>query len=158
MKPRFRITPNRLLRKGRTMSKHTLRQTACALALLLSCLAFGSGSAFGQSTTQGAIGGVLKDPQGAIVQNANVSIKNEETNKEMTGTTESQGRFRVPPLDVNLSVGGATETVQVTSEAPVINTQQQDFSTNLNQTSINELPTNGQRWRNNAVLRPRPAR
>jgi outer membrane receptor protein involved in Fe transport len=168
------------------MSKHTLRKTACALALLLSCLAFGSGSAFGQSTTQGAIGGVVKDPQGAIVQNANVTVKNEETNKEMTGTTDSEGRFRVPqldpgnytvtvnatgfaaftqqkvvvevgritPLDVNLSVGGATETVQVTSEAPVINTQQQDFAVNVNQTSINELPINGRRWSNFALLTP----
>jgi hypothetical protein len=33
--------------------------------------------------------------------------------------------------------------VQITAEAPVINTEQQDFSTNINQTSINELPVNG---------------
>ncbi|HZT58335.1 MAG TPA: TonB-dependent receptor [Pyrinomonadaceae bacterium] len=168
------------------MSNTTLRKPACALALLLFCLAFGLGPAFGQSTTQGAIGGVVKDPQGAIVQNANVAVKNEETNKAMSGTTDSEGRFRIPqldpgnytvtvnatgfaaftqqkvvvevgritPLDVNLSVGGATETVQVTGEAPVINTQQQDVSTNINQTSINELPTNGQRWSNYALLTP----
>jgi outer membrane receptor protein involved in Fe transport len=168
------------------MSKHTLRKSACTLALLLSCLAFGFGSAFGQSQTFGAIGGVVKDPQGAILQNANVTVKNEETNKEMSGTTDSEGRFRIPqldpgnytvtvnatgfaaftqqkvvvevgritPLDINLTVGGATETVQVTSEAPVINTQQQDFSTNVNQTSINELPINGRRWSNFALLTP----
>src|SRR5207302_1088071 len=53
-----------------------------------------------------------------------------------------------------LAVGGAQETVQVTSEAPVINTQQQDFSTNINQTSINNLPTNGRRWSNFAILTP----
>src|SRR4030095_11055070 len=40
------------------------------------------------------------------------------------------------------------------SEAPVINTSQQDFSTNLNQTSINELPVNGRRWSNFAILTP----
>jgi hypothetical protein len=61
---------------------------------------------------------------------------------------------RVTPLDIDLSVGGAQETVQVTSEAPVINTEQQDFSTNINQTSINNLPTNGRRWSNLAILTP----
>jgi outer membrane receptor protein involved in Fe transport len=61
---------------------------------------------------------------------------------------------RVTPLDIDLAVGGAQETVQVTSEAPVINTQQQDFSTNVNQTSINNLPINGRRWSNYALLSP----
>jgi hypothetical protein len=44
--------------------------------------------------------------------------------------------------------------VQVTSDAPVINTEQQDFSTNVNQTSINNLPINGRRWSNFALLTP----
>src|ERR1044072_6451434 len=51
-------------------------------------------------------------------------------------------------LEVALSVGPVTGTVDVSAEAPVINTTQQDFSTNLNQTSINELPVNGRRWSN----------
>jgi hypothetical protein len=168
------------------MSKNPLRKSACALALLLFCFAFGAGSAVAQSTTDGAIGGLVKDPQGAVVQNATITVKNEETNKETTGTTDDQGRFRVAalqpgnytvtinvsgfsaftqqkvvvevgritPLDVALSVGGASETVQVTSEAPVINTQQQDFSSNVNQVSINNLPINGRRWSNYALLTP----
>jgi hypothetical protein len=61
---------------------------------------------------------------------------------------------RVTSLDVPLSVTGVTGTVQVTSEAPVINTTQQDFSTNVNQVSINELPVNGRRWSNFAILTP----
>jgi hypothetical protein len=61
---------------------------------------------------------------------------------------------RVTSLDVPLSVTGVTGTVQVTSDAPVINTTQQDFSTNINQTSINELPVNGRRWSNFAILTP----
>ena len=47
-----------------------------------------------------------------------------------------------------------TGTVDVSAEAPVINTTQQDFSTNINQTSINELPVNGRRWSNFAILTP----
>lgn len=139
-----------------------------------------------QSTTDGAIGGIIKDPQGAVVANAAVSVRNEETNKESTATTDNEGRFRVvqlqpgnytvsvnaqgfsafsqqkivvevgrvTPLEIPLSITGSQETVVVTSEAPVINTSQQDFSTNINQTSINELPINGRRWSNFALLTP----
>jgi hypothetical protein len=61
---------------------------------------------------------------------------------------------RETSLDVALSVGPVTGQVDVSAEAPVINTTQQDFSTNLNQTSINELPVNGRRWSNFAILTP----
>lgn len=168
------------------MSKHPFSKSACALALLLFCFAFGFQSAAAQSTTQGAIGGTVKDPQGAVVPNATVSVKNDETNKEVTATTDEDGNFRVAQLapgtytvtvnatgfgafaqklvvevgrvsnvEANLTVQGVTgETVQVTSDAPVINTEQQDFSTNVNQTSINNLPINGRRWSNFALLTP----
>src|SRR6267142_5632191 len=55
------------------------------------------------------------------------------------------------PLSVGPVQGG---TVEVTSEAPVINTSQQDFSNNVNQTQINNLPINGSRWSNFALLNP----
>jgi outer membrane receptor protein involved in Fe transport len=61
---------------------------------------------------------------------------------------------RETTLDIPLTVQGVTGTVQVTAEAPVINTTQQDFSNNMNQTSINNLPINGQRWSNFALLTP----
>lgn len=61
---------------------------------------------------------------------------------------------RSTPLDVGLNLQGVTGTVQVTAEAPVINTSQQDFSSNVNQTSINELPVNGRRWSNFVILTP----
>src|SRR5215213_1255714 len=61
---------------------------------------------------------------------------------------------RETSLEVALAVGPVTGTVDVSAEAPVINTTQQDFSTNINQTSINELPINGRRWSNFALLTP----
>ncbi|HKR02787.1 MAG TPA: TonB-dependent receptor [Pyrinomonadaceae bacterium] len=145
-----------------------------------------SAVAFAQSTTTGAIGATVTDPQGAVVPNATVTVRNVETNKEDVSTTDSEGRARVVNLqpgnytvsinasgfgtftqdkvvvevgrvtDVEsvLTVGAQTANVEVRSEAPVINTSQQDFSTNVNQTSINELPINGRRASNFVLLTP----
>jgi hypothetical protein len=57
-------------------------------------------------------------------------------------------------IEVGLTLQGVSGTVQVTAEAPVINTSQQDFSSNVNQTTINESPINGRRWSNFAILTP----
>ena len=61
---------------------------------------------------------------------------------------------RETTVNAALSIGPVSGSVEVTSEAPVINTSQQDFSTNINQTSINELPTNGRRASNYVLLTP----
>jgi Carboxypeptidase regulatory-like domain/TonB dependent receptor len=61
---------------------------------------------------------------------------------------------RETTLEVGLALQGVTGTVQVTAEAPVINTTQQDFSTNINQVTLNDAPTNGRRWSNLAILTP----
>jgi len=139
-----------------------------------------------QSTTTGAIGGVVTNPNKEVVPGATVSVKNIETGKEDSATTDGSGRFKVvnlqpgnysvdingqgfspytldrvvvevgreTSLEASLSIGAVTGNVEVTAEAPVINTTQQDFSSNLNQTSINELPVNGRRWSNFAILTP----
>ena len=145
-----------------------------------------SAVAFAQSTTTGAIGGVVTNPAKEVVSGAAVTVKNIGTNKEDAATTDDTGRFKVANLqpgnysvtvnasgfspmtsenvvveigretnlEVALSVGPVTGTVDVSAEAPVINTTQQDFSSNINQTSINELPINGRRWSNFALLTP----
>jgi hypothetical protein len=168
------------------MSKLSLHRSACALVILVLCLAFGVNPAAAQSTTDGAIGGLIKDPNGAVVPNATITVRNEGTNKESTATSDDEGRFRVvqlqpgnytvtigvsgfasfsqphvvvevgrvTSLDIPLSISGSTEQVEVTAEAPVINTTQQDFSNNINQTSINELPINGRRASNFVLLTP----
>ncbi len=163
------------------MNKFFRLSLASMLLLVGMCV-----SALAQSTTDGAIGGTVKDLNGAVVQNATVTIRNEETNKESSMTTDDEGRFRVvqlrpgnyaitinaqnfapfnqpkivvevgrvTSLDIQLALPGASEVVEVTGEAPVINTTQQDFSTNINQTSINELPINGRRASNFVLLTP----
>ncbi len=61
---------------------------------------------------------------------------------------------RVTTVDIALAVAGTAETVMVSDEAPVVNTDQQDFAINLNQTSINNLPINGRRWFSYALATP----
>ena len=61
---------------------------------------------------------------------------------------------KITPLDIDLTIGDTSATVEVTAEAPVINTTQQDFSNNINQTSINELPINGRRASSFVLLTP----
>jgi len=153
------------------------------VSVIVLCL---SAVAFAQSTTTGAIGGVVQNPNKEVVPNADVNVKSQDTGKEATATSDDQGRFKVvnlqpgpytltvnsagfsaftqqnivvevgreTTLEVSLSVGQVTSTVDVSAEAPVINTTQQDFSNNYNQTSINELPINGRRWSNFALLSP----
>lgn len=53
---------------------------------------------------------------------------------------------RTTTIDAQLDVKTASETVVATAEAPVIVTDRADFSTNINQTTIENLPINGRRW------------
>src|SRR3989454_1053730 len=141
---------------------------------------------YGQSITDGAIGGTVSDQSKSLVPNAKITARNTETDREDSTITDDTGGFRivqlrpgtytvmvtaqgfssrklegvvveigrVTSLEISLAVGGATETVEVRGEAPVVDTSDQNFSNNLNQTSINELPINGRRWSNFALLTP----
>lgn len=53
---------------------------------------------------------------------------------------------RVTYLSVPLQVGGGKQTVEVKSAAPLVTTSQPDFSNNVNQKFISEIPMNGRRW------------
>src|SRR5260370_35778662 len=60
----------------------------------------------------------------------------------------------VTEISPRLKVAGATETVEVTAEAPQINYTSADFAPAINQTAISNLPINGGRWSNFALLTP----
>lgn len=162
------------------MSKIIRLSFAILMALAVSSVTWA------QSTTTGAIGGVVSNPNKESVPGAAVVVRNSETNKEDSATSDDQGSFKIvnlqpgtysitinaagfsaytqerivvevgrtTPLNPALAIGPVQGTVEVSSEAPVINTSQQDFSSNINQTSINELPINGRRWSNFALLTP----
>ena len=58
------------------------------------------------------------------------------------------------PLDLSLSVGGATGTVTVNSEAPAIETTLTSISTTVNSRAIENLPVNGRNYLDFATLTP----
>jgi hypothetical protein len=156
----------------------------CAIASALS-LAHGVPLS-AQSKTEGAIGGLVVDPSGAVVPGASVVVRNFGTNGTSETTTDATGRFlvinlspgvysaemsltgfasykiehvvvevgRVTNLEAKIGVAGQTETVMVTAETPVINTELSDFSTNIDQTQISNLPTNTRRWSTFALMTP----
>ncbi|HMJ09519.1 MAG TPA: carboxypeptidase regulatory-like domain-containing protein [Pyrinomonadaceae bacterium] len=57
-------------------------------------------------------------------------------------------------VDIPLTLGTATAEVEVTGEAPVINTNDNANATNINETSLSELPINGRRAVNFVLLTP----
>lgn len=60
----------------------------------------------------------------------------------------------VTDVSPRLAVGSTTEVVNVTAEAPQINTVSADFAPTLNRTAIENLPINGGRWSSFALLTP----
>ncbi|HZN10215.1 MAG TPA: carboxypeptidase-like regulatory domain-containing protein, partial [Blastocatellia bacterium] len=61
---------------------------------------------------------------------------------------------RLTTVEANLNITGATVSVDVVADTPAVNTETKEFATNINQTAINELPINGRRWSNFALLTP----
>jgi hypothetical protein len=53
-----------------------------------------------------------------------------------------------------LTTGSATATVQVTAEAPMLNFESPDFSANLNQEALQDVPINNRRWSALAMTTP----
>ncbi len=60
----------------------------------------------------------------------------------------------ITDVSPRLGIGTTTETVEVTAEAPQINSTSQEFAPTLNQTAIANLPINGGRWSSFAILTP----
>ncbi|MFB3814056.1 MAG: TonB-dependent receptor domain-containing protein [Terriglobales bacterium] len=61
---------------------------------------------------------------------------------------------RITEIDITLAVAGKQEAVEVTADVPLVNTIQHDFSSNINAQQIQDLPINGRRWSNFAMLAP----
>jgi hypothetical protein len=60
----------------------------------------------------------------------------------------------VTEISARLSVGSASATVVVSAEVPQVNTNSPEFAPTLDQTAISNLPINGGRWSDFALLTP----
>jgi hypothetical protein len=165
----------------------TVRQSLGIRSSFLLCLGLLlAGGIWAQSTTDGAIGGTVTDPSGALVAGASVTVTSISTGSEQSTTTDETGYFRVAKLQpasyrvkieakgfaaftvetVIVEVGSVTDlpaklnlashgaTVVVSAESPAINTTSQDFAPIVDQTQISNLPINGGRWSDFALLTP----
>jgi hypothetical protein len=61
---------------------------------------------------------------------------------------------RLSEVDAVLRVGAASAAVDIVATAGAVNTESKEFTTNINQVTINELPINGRRWSDFALLTP----
>ena len=80
------------------------------LVVLCLCLALlAPAAALAQSqATSGNIEGRVLDPNGAVIPNANVTAKNQDTGLERTATTDADGNYRIillPPGNYTVSAG-----------------------------------------------------
>jgi hypothetical protein len=80
------------------MSTNRMKTSAarCGLALLLAVIF--ACTTFAQSTTNGAIGGNVRDAQGLSVSTATVKVINKGTNQETPAVLDDRGEFRVTNL------------------------------------------------------------
>src|ERR1035437_6215106 len=146
----------------------SLRALTLALILVL-CASL----ALAQSDS-GSISGFVKDPSGAIVPKAKVSVKN-ESGLERQATTNESGYYtitNIPPAfykisvevagfkkyespgnkldasgalsaDITLSVGSASETVEVSGVATALQTESATVSKDMTREQIDSLELNG---------------
>jgi Carboxypeptidase regulatory-like domain len=60
----------------------------------------------------------------------------------------------VTTVDLVLAMAGQTQVVSVSSEAPMVSTEQSAFATNFNETALENLPINARRWSYFALSTP----
>ena len=71
----------------------------------------------------------------------------ESANLELSTST-------VPRVDLTMEVGAITTSVEVSAQAPVVNTSTTDLGAVINTQKVEELPLNGRNWQNLVALQP----
>ena len=126
----------------------------------------------------GTILGTVRDPSGAVVPGAKITVSNEGTSFTQVTTTSGSGNYVVTPLrigtytveveqagfkkqrrsgqelniqqqlvvDFNLEPGEVTTTVDVTGEAPILQTENGSVGQVVGSQSVNDLPLNGRNY------------
>jgi len=158
-----------------------MKQKFFLMLCFVCCVA---GLALGQSST-GTIQGRVQDGQGAVLQDAQVTITNLGTSRVTALKTSGEGLFAQPALDpgsykvdvqlanfrtvseqvtletaqvvnleITLPLGSTTETVDVTSASPIVDTTTSGVSDTIVGRQITDLPLNGRNFTELAALVP----
>jgi Carboxypeptidase regulatory-like domain/TonB-dependent Receptor Plug Domain len=155
------------------------------MLLIVWAMIFAASTAMAQVDT-GTILGTVKDPTGAVIPNAKVTIVNQGTGETIISMTRSDGTYIVTPLkiasyrisvevagfkkeentafelniqqqavvDFVLQAGATSETVQVTSSAPLLQTQSAVVGQVIGAQTVENMPLNGRDWTMLATLTP----
>ena len=132
----------------------------------------------------GSIIGTVRDPTGATIPKAIVTLTNKATNQVLTTTSNDAGEYQfnaLPPgtyslkgevtgfaaqefsdvqidvqtrasRDFTMKVGSVTQTMEVQSAAPLLDTQTAELGGVVHQQQIVDLPLNGRRYADLALL------
>ncbi len=92
---------------------HGLLALICALSISIS-------AATNIQTPAGALAGTVKDPAGAVVSGARVSLRNNETGQTLTAATNEEGRFRFENLPAGSYTMSVTQSGFKTAEQKVV--------------------------------------
>ncbi len=163
------------------MPTEKLRTLFCVLSLSL--LVMWTTSSWAQKDT-GSIVGTVKDPSGAVVPNANVTVNDVEHGQTFNMKTNTEGEFVASPLRVGrytvtveqagfkkavsvpvdldvqqravlnivLQVGKISESVVVSSEAPLLETETSELGQVVDSQRVANLPLNGRNFAQLALL------
>src|SRR5712671_2044178 len=158
-------------RRTFSVIKHFTRPAAFVVVLLV-----GASATFAQETA--TILGTVKDASGAAVAAANVTARSTETQQTRAVTTETDGSYRIPGLQVGnydvrvehegfqvasrtglvltvaleavvnitLQIGSVSQTVEVTGEAPLVNTTTSSLGGLVDSQRMTDLPLNGRNY------------
>jgi hypothetical protein len=140
-----------------------------------------------QTTTSGALAGVVSDPSGAVVPDTNVEIRDNAKGTIQSAKTDRDGVYRFfflapgrytlavshtgfreeshdvnvllgPPgtLNITLEITRESTTIKVTSETPLLQAENGDVSTTMNQLQVSQVPNPGNDL--TYIAQPPPAR
>lgn len=124
----------------RENSRKSIKQTGAVICLLILCSVFAVAQ-----TSRGTISGVVKDPNGAVVPGAEVTITNTETTVTRTATTNDEGFYRFDAVDLgsySVRVSAANFSTAVINNVTVTANQTVAVDANLqvgNQQAVVEI-------------------
>jgi outer membrane receptor protein involved in Fe transport len=147
-------------------------------AFLMIAMVVAFASCCSAQTDQGAITGIVQDPSGAMIPNAQITVTDIDTGLVLQGSSNGGGVFVFSPVKIgnytvtasapgfervahqNLHVdiqqhlnlnftlppGSISQTVNVTSAAPLLQTQEAAVGQVISTRAINDTPLNGRNW------------